>query len=60
MNHTKAKHYVSIAGIVVLGIGLVSYLMYNGEVSATVVISFIAGIAGLGGYNLRQRQDTKP
>lgn len=58
MNHTRAKHYVSIAGIVVLGVGLVAYLLYNGEVNGSVVISFIAGIAGLGGYNLRQRQDT--
>ena len=59
MNHSKTKHYVSVIGIVALALGLITYILYNGKVSATVVISFVAAIAGLGGYNLKQRQDTK-
>lgn len=58
MNHNRVKHYVSIVGIVGLLFFGLAYLMYSQNPSATVVLSIVAGIAGLGGYNLKQREDT--
>jgi len=59
MNHSKVKHYVSIFGIISLGIFGITYLMYSPEINPTVVLSVIAGIAGLGGYSLRSREELK-
>lgn len=58
MDHARVKHYVSVVGIVALAGFGAFYIMSSPEPNATVVLSIVAGIAGLGGYNLKQRQDT--
>lgn len=57
MNHSRVKHYVSIVGILALVIVGGVYLTLSPDPNATVILSIVAGIAGLGGYSLKQRQD---
>jgi hypothetical protein len=58
MNHKRVKHYVSIAGIIALLLFGGAYLFTAESVSAEIVALIVTGIAGLGGYNLAQREDT--
>jgi hypothetical protein len=57
VNHRRVKHYVSIVAILALAAFGAWYLMESTEPRPDVVVAIVASIAGLGGYNLRQRSD---
>ena len=52
----KQHDKVTIAGIVAVLVFGLGYLYVVGEPSATVLLSIIAAMAGLGGYNLQKRR----
>jgi len=59
MDHSRVKHYVSIVGILGLACFGAFYLWEIQEPKATIVLAIITAMAGLGGYNLHQREDTQ-
>jgi len=55
MDHAKIRHYTSITAIIGLSLFGVWYLMEVPEPRATVIITIVGAIAGLGGYQIKRR-----
>lgn len=59
MDHSIVKHYVSLVAILGLTAFGVTYLEWARQPEQVVIITIIAAIAGLGGYEVRQRANGK-
>jgi len=55
MDHHKAKHYTTIIAILGLSVFGWVYLEMVSNPEPTVIITIVAAIAGLGGYEVRKR-----